>query len=125
MSQTSENITRIETKKRMSKIVKHNGVAYLCGQVGNVEKGQDVSAAQQTTDILDKVDALLAQAGSSKDRILQAIIWVSDMQYFAEMNEVWDAWVPEGQAPARACGEAKLARPELLVEIIITAACDQ
>ncbi len=124
MSQTSENITRIETAKRMSKIVKHNGVAYLCGQVGNVEKGQDVSAAQQTADILDKVDALLAQAGSSKDRILQAIIWVSDMQYFAEMNEVWDAWVPEGHAPARACGEAKLARPELLVEIIITAACD-
>ncbi|MEO9460303.1 MAG: RidA family protein [Lentilitoribacter sp.] len=118
------NITRMETAKRMSKIVKHNGVAYLCGQVGNVEKGQDVSAAQQTQDILDKVDALLAQAGSSKEKILQAIIWVSDMQYFAEMNEVWDAWVPEGHAPARACGEAKLARPELLVEIIITAACD-
>jgi enamine deaminase RidA (YjgF/YER057c/UK114 family) len=118
------NITRMETAKRMSKIVKHNGVAYLCGQVGNVEKGQEISAAQQTQDILDKVDALLAQAGSSKERILQAIIWVSDMQYFAEMNEVWDAWVPEGHAPARACGEAKLARPELLVEIIITAACD-
>ena len=61
MSQTSENITRMETAKRMSKIVKHNGVAYLCGQVGNVEKGQDVSAAQQTADILDKVDALLAR----------------------------------------------------------------
>lgn len=118
------NITRMETAKRMSKIVKHNGVAYLCGQVGNVEKGQEISAAQQTHDILDKVDALLAQAGSSKERILQAIIWVSDMQYFAEMNGVWDAWVPEGHAPARACGEAKLARPELLVEIIITAACD-
>lgn len=118
------NITRMETAKRMSKIVKHNGVAYLCGQVGNVEKGQEISAAQQTQDILDKVDALLAQAGSSKERILQAIIWVSDMQYFAEMNGVWDAWVPEGHAPARACGEAKLARPELSVEIIITAACD-
>jgi enamine deaminase RidA (YjgF/YER057c/UK114 family) len=118
------NITRMETAKRMSKIVKHNGVAYLCGQVGNVEKGQDVSAAQQTQDILDKVDALLAQAGSSKEKILQAIIWVSDMKHFADMNEVWDAWVPEGHAPARACGEAKLARPELLVEIIITAACD-
>lgn len=125
MSQTSDTITRIETKKRMSKIVKHNGVAYLCGQVGNVQAGEQVSAAQQTRDMLDKVDALLAQAGSSRDRILQAIIWVSDMKYFAEMNEVWDAWVPEGHAPARACGEAKLARPELLVEIIITAACDQ
>lgn len=118
------NITRIETGTRMSKIVKHNGVAYLCGQVGNVKMGEQISAAQQTLDILEKVDALLAQAGSSKDKILQAIIWVSDMKYFAEMNEVWDAWVPEGNAPARACGEAKLARPELLVEIIITAACD-
>ena len=125
MSQTSENITRMETAKRMSKIVKHNGVAYLCGQVGNVEKGQDVSAAQQTADILDKVDALLAQAGSSKERILQAIIWVSDMQYFAEMNEVWDAWVPEGHAPARACVEARMARPELLVEISVVAATKQ
>lgn len=122
--ETQSNITRMETAKRMSKIVKHNGVAYLCGQVGNVEKGQDVSAAQQTQDILDKVDTLLAQAGTSKDNILQAIIWVSDMIYFAEMNDVWDAWVPEGYAPARACGEAKLARPELLVEIIITAAYD-
>ncbi len=118
------NITRIETGTRMSKIVKHNGVAYLCGQVGNVKAGEHVSATQQTRDILEKVDTLLAQAGSSKDQILQAIIWVSDMKYFAEMNEVWDAWVPEGHAPARACGEAKLARPELLVEIIITAACD-
>ncbi|MEP2979004.1 MAG: RidA family protein [Lentilitoribacter sp.] len=122
--QNEANITRMETAKRMSKIVKHNGVAYLCGQVGNVEKGQDVSAAQQTRDMLDKVDVLLAQAGSSKEKILQAIIWVSDMKHFAAMNEVWDAWVPEGHAPARACGEAKLARPELFVEVIITAACD-
>ena len=44
------------------------------------------------------------------------------MTDFDAMNEVWDAWVPEGHAPARACGEAKLARPELKVEIIITAA---
>lgn len=122
--QSQANITRIETGTRMSKIVKHNGVAYLCGQVGNVQAGEQISAAQQTLDILEKVDTLLAQAGSSKDKILQAIIWVSDMKYFAEMNEVWDAWVPEGHAPARACGEAKLARPELFVEIIITAACD-
>lgn len=122
--QSSSAITRIETSKRMSKIVKHNGVAYLCGQVGNVEKGQNVSAAQQTRDMLEKVETLLAQAGSSKEQILQAIIWVSDMKHFAEMNEVWDAWVPEGHAPARACGEAKLARPELFVEIIVTAACD-
>ncbi|WP_119168857.1 RidA family protein [Algihabitans albus] len=103
----------------MSKIVKHNGTVYLCGQVGD-----GASVAAQTRDCLERVDALLARAGSSKDRILQTIIWLADMADFAEMNEVWDAWVPEGNTPARACGEARLARPELRVEIIVTAACD-
>jgi enamine deaminase RidA (YjgF/YER057c/UK114 family) len=105
----------------MSKIVKHNGTVYLCGQVGNAED----SVAEQTAECLRRVDALLAEAGSSREQILQAIVWVADMADFAEMNAVWDAWVPEGHAPARACGEAKLARPELKVEVIITAACDQ
>ncbi|MCK0149219.1 RidA family protein [Marivita sp. S6314] len=110
-------ITRMETGQRMSKIVKHNGVAYLCGQVGAGE-----TITEQTEDCLARVDALLKQAGSSREQILQAIIWVSDMKYFAEMNAVWDAWVPEGHAPARACGEAKLARDVLKVEVIVTAA---
>lgn len=70
------------------------------------------------------MEALLERAGSSRERILQAVIWLADMADFSEMNAVWDAWVPEGHAPARACGEARLARPELRVEIIVTAACD-
>ncbi|MFP3383232.1 RidA family protein [Tritonibacter scottomollicae] len=111
-------IERIETGQRMSKIVKHNGVAYLCGQVGD-----GATVAEQTRECLSRVEALLETAGSSPEQILQAIIWVADMADFAEMNAVWDAWVPEGHAPARACGEAKLARPELKVEIIVTAAC--
>lgn len=111
-------IERIETGQRMSKIVKHNGVAYLCGQVGD-----GTTIAEQTRECLSRVEALLETAGSSPEQILQAIIWVADMTDFAEMNAVWDAWLPEGHAPARACGEAKLARPELKVEIIITAAC--
>ena len=68
------------------------------------------------------MDALLAEAGTDRNHILQAIIWLSDMAGFAEMNAVWDAWVPQGHAPARACGEAKLARDILKVEIIVTAA---
>ena len=112
-------IERIETGPRMSKIVKHNGVAYLCGQVGS---GGTVT--EQTQDCLSRVNALLEQAGSSRTRILQAIVWVSDMADFAEMNAVWDAWIPPDHAPARACGEARLARPSLLVEVIVTAACD-
>ena len=110
-------IERIHTSERMSKIVKHNGVAYLCGQVG---AGDSVTA--QTEDCLARVDALLLEAGSDREHILQAVIWVADMADFQEMNAVWDAWVPEGHAPARACGEAKLARDVLKVEVIITAA---
>jgi enamine deaminase RidA (YjgF/YER057c/UK114 family) len=111
-------IERFETSARMSKIVKHNGVAYLCGQVG---AGDTVT--EQTKDCLSRIEALLAKAGSSPDSILQAIIWLSDMTDFDEMNMVWDAWVPQGQAPARACGEVRLARKELKVEIIVTAVC--
>lgn len=110
-------ITRIDTSARMSKIVKHNGVAYLCGQVGEGE-----TVADQTRDCLSRVDALLEKAGSSREQMLQTVIWLADMKDFAEMNAVWDAWVPEGHAPARACGEAKLARDVLKVEIIVTAA---
>ncbi|MDA7430796.1 RidA family protein [Primorskyibacter aestuariivivens] len=111
-------IERIHTGTRMSKIVKHNGVAYLCGQVGD-----GATVAEQTMDCLSRVEALLAQAGSSPQQMLQAVIWLADMADFDEMNAVWDAWVPEGHAPARACGEAKLAQPDLKVEIIVTAAC--
>ena len=111
-------IERIDTGQRMSKIVKHDGVAYLCGQVGD-----GATVTEQTRDCLSRVEALLEKAGSSREQMLQVIIWLADMADFAEMNAVWDAWVPEGHAPARACGEAKLARPELKVEIIVTAAC--
>lgn len=111
-------IERIDTTTRMSQIVKHNGTVYLAGQVGNA--GESVAA--QTQECIDRIEKLLEKAGSSPDKILQAIIWLADMKDFAEMNAVWDAWVPEGHAPARACGEAKLARPDFTVEIIITAA---
>ncbi len=113
-------IERLQTSKRMSKIVRHNGVAYICGQVGAGD-----TVAEQSRDCLSRIDALLEEAGSGLKHILQAIVWLADMADFAEMNEVWDAWVPEGHAPARACGEARLARDVLRVEIIITAAVNQ
>lgn len=110
-------IERMHTGARMSKIVRHNGTVYLCGQVGAGD-----SVADQTRDCLGRIDTLLAEAGTDKGHILQAIVWLRDMADFADMNAVWDAWVPEGHAPARACGEARLARDTLKVEIIITAA---
>ena len=110
-------IERMDTAARMSKIVKHNGTVYLCGQVGEGE-----TVADQTRECLSRIDALLEKASSSREHILQAIVWLADINDFAGMNSVWDTWVPQGHAPARACGEMKLARPDLKVEIIITAA---
>ncbi len=103
----------------MSRIVKHNGTIYLCGQVC---KDAEQGIAEQTESMLEKVDELLLQAGSDRRLILSATIYIKDMKYFQEMNEVWDNWIPEGFAPARACVEASMAREELLVEISVIAA---
>ncbi|MFK7945665.1 MAG: RidA family protein [Paracoccaceae bacterium] len=111
-------ISRHHTNARMSQIVIHGETVYLAGQVGTA----GASVADQTKDILGKIDALLAEAGSDKSKILQAIIWLKSMDDFAEMNGVWDAWVPEGNAPARACGSADLATPDFTVEITVIAA---
>jgi enamine deaminase RidA (YjgF/YER057c/UK114 family) len=111
-------IRRIDVGPRMSDIVIHNNTIYLAGQVG----APGASVTEQTEAVLASVDELLAKAGSDKTKILQAIIWLADMNTFGEMNAVWDGWVPQGNTPARATGEAKLATPDYKVEIIITAA---
>ncbi len=111
------DITRHETGPRMSQIVEYGDLVYLAGQVG---RGPDM--ASQTKDMLASVDRLLASVGSSKSRILSAQVWVSDMALFAEMNAVWDAWIDPKNPPARACVEAKLATPDFLVEVMVTAA---
>jgi enamine deaminase RidA (YjgF/YER057c/UK114 family) len=111
-------ITRKHTGTRMSQIVVHGDTIYLAGQVGTAGD----SVADQTRSCLEKIDALLGEVGSDKTRILQTTIWLADMADFAEMNAVWDGWVAEGHAPARACGEAKLARPDFKVEFLVTAA---
>ena len=88
-------IERIETKQRMSRIVKHNGLIYLCGQVC-ADATQGIT--EQTQTMLDKVDALLAQAGSSREHVLSATIYIKSMDDFSAMNAVWDNWVPAGHA---------------------------
>ena len=113
------DIQRKETKQRMSRIVIHQGTVYLCGQVA-ADASKDIT--EQTQTMLDKVDALLIDAGSDREHILSATIYIKDMADFKAMNAVWDNWVPEGFAPARACVQASMARPELLVEISVVAA---
>ena len=113
------SITRNHTNMRMSQSVIHGNTIYLAGQVAS-DRDADISV--QTYQVLEKIDQLLAEAGSKKTHILSAQIWLANIGHFAEMNQVWDTWVPEGAAPARACIEARLASPDLLVEIGIIAA---
>jgi|TARA_B110000967_G_C18850749_1_gene544481 enamine deaminase RidA (YjgF/YER057c/UK114 family) len=112
-------ITRHQTNSRMSKIVIHNETIYLSGQVA---KDRDADIATQTQQVLDKIEALLIEAGSNKNKILSAQIWLSNIANFGAMNVVWDQWIDEGNQPARATIEARLASPELLVEVGIIAA---
>ena len=114
----NSDITRIGVGKRMSEGVCYNGIIWVAGQVGN--PGDSVT--DQTRVCLAEVVRILAAAGTDKTRILSAQIWLADMVSFPEMNAVWDAWVPQGNTPARATGEAKLAAPGYVVEIIVTAA---
>lgn len=113
------SIERIGSTERMSKIVKHNDTIYLCGQTaGNI----NLDTAEQTRQCLAKVDALLQEAGSHRDKILSTTIYIRDIKDFSAMNVVWDAWVADGEKPARACVEARMARPEILVELSVIAA---
>jgi enamine deaminase RidA (YjgF/YER057c/UK114 family) len=114
-------IERFEVGPRMSQAVVHRGVAYLAGIVADDAKA---SVADQTRQILAKIDRLLAAAGSDKTRILKANIWLADMAAFGEMNTVWDAWVARGEPPARATVESKLAGG-YLVEIMVEAAAGE
>lgn len=111
-------ITRIDRGPRMSEAVIHGDTIYLAGQIG--APGQSVTS--QTKAVLAEIEELLERTGSSKNRMLMAQIWLADMADFAEMNTVWDAWIADADAPARATGEAKLASPDYKVEIIVTAA---
>jgi len=113
------SINRHHTNQRMSQIVVHGDIIYLAGQVAD-DANADIK--EQTRQVLHKVETLLAEAGSDKSKILSAQIWIANIGHFAQMNEIWDAWMPEGDAPARACIEARLASPDLLVEVGIIAA---
>ncbi|PKO44157.1 MAG: hypothetical protein CVU31_12545 [Betaproteobacteria bacterium HGW-Betaproteobacteria-4] len=115
------SIQRHGTTRRYSDSVVHGGTVYLVEVPANLE----ADAAAQTADLLASVESLLAQAGSDKSRLLLATIYLADMADYDAMNAVWDAWIPEGHAPTRACVQAKLANPKYRVEMVFTAAVAQ
>lgn len=114
------SITRHNTSARMSQIVIHNNTVYLAGQVAS-DFSADVEEQTRTT--LAKIDALLEEAGTDRNHLISAILYLKDIAtQFSQINPVWEAWVPEGHAPARACVEAAMAHPDIQVEISIIAA---
>lgn len=113
-------IDRLYAGPRMSKIVRHGGVVYLCGQTSS---GTAIADAEgQTREVLARVDALLAEAGSDRSRLLAVTVHLRDIADFASMNAVWEAWLPMGAAPARTTVQASLATAELRVEMTVMAA---
>ncbi|HEX5326792.1 MAG TPA: RidA family protein [Acetobacteraceae bacterium] len=111
-------ITRTEPNKILAKAVEHHGFVFLQGCTAR-DSSKDIKG--QTSDVLAQIDQILETHGTDKTRLLQAQIWVTDIRNRDAMNEVWTAWLPAGEAPARACVQAALADPRLLVEIMVTA----
>ena len=114
------SIQRIQTNKRMSQAVIHGDTVYLEGQVALEKPG--ASFGDQTRNILDRIDALLKEVGSDKSKLLSATIWLADIRHREQMNEAYKAWTAGKNTPVRACVEAKLVDPRMLVEISVVAA---
>jgi enamine deaminase RidA (YjgF/YER057c/UK114 family) len=114
------DIVRIDQNGRRSRALIYNGLLYISGQVPDDRSGD---VADQTRQVLAKIDGLLAEAGTSRARLISAQIWLSTMDDFAAMNAVWDAWVVPGETPTRCCGRVELNDPRCRVEIVAVAAC--
>ncbi|AMP00634.1 endoribonuclease L-PSP family protein [Collimonas arenae] len=112
-------IQRLHVGKRLSEVAIHNGTIYLAGQLAE-DTTQNIEG--QTRETLGHIDRLLAEAGSDKHHILSCQIYLADIKDFDGMNVVWDEWVAAGNSPPRATVEAKLARSEILIEIVVVAA---
>ena len=113
-------IERKQVGARMSQIAIYGDTVFLAGITA--EKRGGTSVTEQTTEILARIDTLLAEAGTSKEQVYKATIWLRDIAAFGEMNAVWDQWVVPGHTPVRATVEARLAFPDVLVEIQVEAA---
>jgi enamine deaminase RidA (YjgF/YER057c/UK114 family) len=117
---TPSPIPRLHTGTRLSHVSVFNHVAYLAGQIPR--KSIDLGIREQTADVLEQIDALLAEAGSDKSRILSCQIYLKDIGQIAEMNAMWDAWIPAGHTPSRATVQARMADPRCGIEVVVVAA---
>jgi enamine deaminase RidA (YjgF/YER057c/UK114 family) len=117
--ETPMTIEHIDSGDYLSKAVTHNGIAYIAGMTAT-DRSKDI--AGQTAEVLEKIDTYLARCGTDKSKILFATIYLTDMSDKDAMNAVWIPWLGDLQRPARACVGASLASPDILLEIVVTAA---
>jgi enamine deaminase RidA (YjgF/YER057c/UK114 family) len=113
------NFIRIDQNARRSRALIHNGIVYISGQVPD---DRTTTIEDQTRQVLEKIQLLLEQAGTTKSRLISAQIWLKSMDDFAAMNRVWDAWVIPNETPTRCCGKVELNDPKCLIEITAMAA---
>ncbi len=113
------DIKRLHSGPKLSRVLIHNGIVYLCGQVAH---DYDADLEEQTRQTLARIDEHLAEAGTDRNRILSAAIHVKDISQVARMNAIWGEWLGDGPRPTRHCVQAEMANPKILVEITVTAA---
>jgi enamine deaminase RidA (YjgF/YER057c/UK114 family) len=118
------DIQRRHSNARISKIVTHGGLVYLCGQTAKGSAAEAADIGEQTTEVLSRINQLLAEAGTNATRLLTVTVYLRDMTDFGGMNAVWETWLEgqRAQAPARATVQANLATATLRVEMSVTAA---
>jgi enamine deaminase RidA (YjgF/YER057c/UK114 family) len=115
-----DTILRIETDQRRSRAVVFNKMVFVGGMTAD-DRSQDIQG--QTRQALAKIDGFLAATGTDKSRLLTAQIWLKDIKKdFEGMNKVWNAWTAPDAAPTRATAQCDMAAPDVLVEIVVTAA---
>lgn len=112
------SIQRLNPTLRWSDATVFNGIAHLV----EVPANTNCEMAEQIAQILAQADATLAAVGSDKSRLLSATIYITDKNNVAALNAAWQAWLPAGCAPSRACIKVELLDPAMLVEIAFVAA---
>ncbi|MDG1122767.1 MAG: RidA family protein [Glaciecola sp.] len=115
-------ITRLRTGPKLSRIVKYNGIVYLCGQVDEHYNDHKDDLIAQTQATLARIDEHLAEAGTDKSKLLYATVYIKDITQAGQVNEIWNAWLVDCEPPARSCVQAQMANPNILVEITVQAA---
>lgn len=113
------DIVRRHSESTFSRVVEHGGLVYIAGTNAS---NKAANCREQTVEVLGKIDKMLAEAGTSKSRILTATVWLADLREKDEMDIAWKAWADPANLPARACVEAKLSTPDTRVLIMLTAA---